>query len=783
MIVAIDGPAGVGKSTISGQIARDNDFFNLNSGNFYRAITLFILENFINREDDKELEKAARSCSLEIKNGRLYLNDLDVEERLHTDSIDACVAQISAVVSIRHIVNENLGSIGKTINLVAEGRDMTTVVFPHAEVKIFLDASPEIRAKRRKDQGTSNQSLDEIIESIKARDMIDRNKKEGSLIIADDALYLDTSDLTIEEVCEKVTEKIKDNRLRSQENGTIMAEMDAKTLDSNQQELQEQYLKGLDSLEEGQLVDGDVIQVDSDYVYIDIGYKSEGKIPVEDFSEVPSTGDTISVVLVKKEGKNGEIVVSKKKADSKVIWKKLKDAFQEKTPVDGKIVKSIKGGFEVDFGTEFKAFIPISKVDISRVENPEEYIGLESKFLIERLYNEKRVNIVVSRREWLEKETEAKRKEFFENVNINDEVTGTVKSFTSFGAFIDLGGFDGLLHINDMSWGHVTRPKDFVKKDQEIKLKVIRLDPEENKINLSLKHFTEDPWSTFESRYNVEDIVKGNVTKLTDFGAFVEIEEGIEGLVHISELSWVKRIKHPQEVLSIGDECEVMILGYDVQQGRISLGIKQVLPKPWDSIIEQYPLGKIVKKTVKKITNAGAFIELEEGIDGFLHADDISWTKRIKNISSVLKEGEEVEVVIVGVDPEMRRISLGVKQLSEDPWCTLENAYPRGSVIDGEITNKTDFGLFVKVSGDIEGLIHKNNLTVHKDDDPEVELAKYNVGDKIKAAVTEINPERQRLSLSIKELKLKEQKAEISKYMHEEEDDSTFTLGDLLKKD
>ncbi|MBB6478795.1 small subunit ribosomal protein S1 [Spirochaeta isovalerica] len=781
--MAIDGPAGVGKSTISSKIARDNGFFNLNSGNFYRAITKYALNNDIDYNNEDELIAGAEACNFKIEEGRLYLNEVDVEDDLHTDQIDSLVAQISAVVPVRHIVNENLRRIARSMDLVAEGRDMTTVVFPHAEIKIFLDASPEIRAKRRKDQGVSDRSFEEIVESIKERDRIDRNKKEGSLIIAGDALYLDTSDLTIEEVCEKVTEKINDNRLKSQENGTSMAEMDAKTLDSNQQELQEEYLKGLESLEEGQLVDGEVIQVDSDYVYIDIGYKSEGKIPVEDFDNVPATGETISVVLVKKEGKNGDIVVSKKKADSKVIWKKLKDAFQDKTPVEGKIVKSIKGGFEVDFGTEFRAFIPISKVDISRVENPEEYIGLKSMFLIERLYNEKRVNIVVSRREWLEKEIEGKRNEFFENVKIGDEVTGIVKSFTSFGAFIDLGGFDGLLHINDMSWGHVTRPKDFVKKDQEIKLKVIRLEPEDNKINLSLKHFTEDPWSTFESRYNVEDVVKGKVTKLTDFGAFVEIEEGIEGLVHISELSWVKRIKHPQEVLSIGDEVEVMILGYDIQQGRISLGIKQVMPNPWDSIIDEYPVGKVLKRTVKKITNAGAFIELEEGIDGFLHADDMSWTRKIKNISSVLKEGEEVEVSVIGVDPESRRISLGVKQLSQDPWETLENSYPRGSVIEGEITNKTDFGLFVKVPGDIEGLIHKNNLTVNRDDDPEEILAKFNVGDKITAAVTEINPSRQRLSLSVKELKLREQKAEISKYMHEEEEDSTFTLGDMINND
>jgi small subunit ribosomal protein S1 len=754
MIVAIDGPAGVGKSSISSRIAEENNFFNLNSGNFYRAIALYVAENNIDYTNESILMEEIEKCKLDIRDKKLFLNDKDVDDQLHTDQVDSLVAQVSAVVPIRHFVNDNLRSISQSIDLIAEGRDMTTVVFPDAEVKIFLDASPEIRAMRRKKQGVSNKSIDEIIESIKVRDEIDRNKKEGSLIIADDVIYLDTSDLTIEEVCEKVTEKIIDNRIKSQEHGTNMAEMDAKTLDSNQQELQEEYLKELDSLEEGQLVNGDVIQVDSDFVYIDIGYKSEGKIPVEDFTEIPSTGDNISVVLVKKEGKNGEIIVSKKKADSKVIWKKLKDAFQDKPPVDGKIIKNIKGGFEVDLGTEFKGFIPISKVDISRVENPEEYIGLESKFLIERLYNEKRVNIVVSRREWLEKVTVVIRTYFFDKVNINDEVTGIVKSFTSFGAFIDLGGFDGLLHINDMSWGHVTRPKDFVKKDQEIKLKVIRLDPEENKINLSLKHFAEDPWSTFENRYSVENIVKGHVTKLTDFGAFVEIEEGIEGLVHISELSWVKRIKHPQEVLSIGDECEVMILGYDIQQGRISLGIKQVMANPWDSIIEKYPMGTVLKSTVKKITNAGAFIELEEGIDGFLHSEDMSWTKKIKNISSVLKEGEEIEVAILGIDPESRRISLGVKQLSEDPWITLEKNYPRGSFIEGEITNKTDFGLFVKVESDIEGLIHKNNLLVNKDDDVEVELAKYNIGDKIKSIVTEVNSSRQRLSLSIKELKI-----------------------------
>ncbi len=562
-----------------------------------------------------------------------------------------------------------------------------------------------------------------------------------------------------------------------------MGKMDAASAENNSQtQLQEEYLKAMDQLEEGQLVDGHVIQVDNEFVFIDIGYKSEGKIPLSEFKEAPEIGEIVSVVLVKREGKNGEIVVSKKKADAKVMWKELRDAFADHKTVKGKVVKSIKGGFEVDLGIEVRAFIPISKMDLHRIEEPEEYVGLESDFYIERLYNEKKVNIVLSRRELLEEKLTAAKKEFFENTAIGDTVKGVVKSFTSFGAFIDLGGFDGLLHINDMSWGHVNRPKDYVKKGQEIELKVIRLEPEDEKINLSLKHFSEDPWSTFEDRYQVEDVVKGKVTKLTDFGAFIELEEGIEGLAHISELSWVKRIKHPKEMMNIGDEVEAMILGYDIHEGRISLGMKQVMPNPWDEMDTKYPIGMRLTREIKKVTNAGAFIELEEGIDGFLHVDDLSWTKKIKNPSSVLKEGEEIEVSITNVDKEAHRIRLGVKQLSEDPWAELMKLFPKGSVIEGEISNITDFGLFVKVQGEIEGLIHKNNLSDDRDADPDELLGNFKVGEKIKASVIELQPGKQKLSLSVKEMKLREQKKEISKYIQDDDgDDSYNPFAELLK--
>ncbi len=550
----------------------------------------------------------------------------------------------------------------------------------------------------------------------------------------------------------------------------------------DQSVLQEKYLKNLDRLEEGQLIEGIVVQISDESVFIDVGYKSEGKIPREEFTEEPLIGQKVPVVLVTKEGKGGQVIVSKKKADVKVFWKNLRDAFDSQLPVDGTFVAAIKGGFLVDMGYEVTAFCPLSKTDVFRVNNPEEYVGIKARFIIDRLYTENQVKIVLSRRAWLERETETKREEFFKNTQVNDEVTGIVKSFTSFGSFVDLGGFDGLLHVNDMSWGHVTRPKDYVVKGQEISLKVIKLDEQERKINLSLKHFTPDPWTTFEDHYAVDDVVKGKVTKLTDFGAFIELEEGIEGLAHISELSWVKRIAHPKEILSPGDEVETMILGYDLEQGRISLGLKQVYPNPWDSIEVNYPVGLHLKRPVRKITNSGAFIEIDDGIDGFLHVEDMSWTKRIRNPASVVAEDVEIDVVVIEVDKETKRIRLGIKQLSDDPWKQLAGSYPKGSVIEGVVTSITEFGIFVRVEGEIEGLVSKSHLLEPgSEEDEDAALKKYKEGDTVKTLVSDVSPSKQRLSLSIREYLRNQQRAELSKYIHDDSEGSTVTLGDILR--
>ncbi len=544
--------------------------------------------------------------------------------------------------------------------------------------------------------------------------------------------------------------------------------------------LQEEYLKSLDGIEDGQLVTGTVVQVNNEYVFVDVGYKSEGKISTEEFSVLPQVGDNVTVLIVNKEGRGGQLIVSKKHADAKKKTDELKEAAETRVPVDGKFVKVIKGGFEIDLGSDYYGFCPLSKADVNRVEDPETLIGITDKFIIEKFHTNNKLKSVVSRREYLEEQIKKNKEIFFSKVQIGDIVEGTVKSFTSFGAFIDLGGFDGLLHLNDMSWGHVTKPKDFVKRGQVVRLRLINIDPETKKINLSLKHMSEDPWTTFASKYNVGDDITAPITKITNFGVFIEIEPGIEGLAHISELSWTKRISNPKELFNIGDVVQAKVLGYDLDKKRVSLGVKQLQENPWDTIAERYPVGMNLSKPVVKVTNSGAFINLEEGIDGFLHIDDISWTKKVKSMSAFCKEGDVIDVQVLKVETETHRVRLGVKQLEGNPWQTLRHDYPKFSIISGTVSNVTDFGVFVKVIGEIEGLISKFNLVAPEEEYTDEVLKKFKVGDPITAMVLEVNPAQQKLSLSIKEMIKRSEQAEVAKYMEGADDGDTATIGEMI---
>lgn len=779
MVIAIDGPAGTGKSTIAALIAKKLGVTFLNSGSFYRALTIALLDSEIDFHDESAALVFCKNQKLEYKNSRMFLNGKDIEDCLHDDRVSANVAQVSAIVPIRHLVNERMREITKCLSIVCEGRDMTTVVFPNADYKFYLDASIDVQAKRRFEQGVSGMSFEEIKEAIKKRDEIDKNKKEGALKIAQDAVYIDTSNLTIDNVCEIILAQIHNK-------GFAMEEMEVEKNDAPKDKFQsqlEESLNNLNSPEEGQIVEGTVIQVTDELVFLDVGCKSEGRLQVSEFAgKLPKIGDKVQVFLIKQFGRNGP-EISKTKADAKRMWKDVSQAFKDKTTISGTISKIVKGGFEVTLSGDIHAFLPISQSDSQKVEKPESLIGLESLFYVDRLYTDNKANVVVNRRKYLEEQIDKCREEFFNNAKIGDTVKGTVKSFTSFGAFIDLGGFDGLLHINDMSWGHVARPKDFVKKGQEIELKLIRLDPAEKRINLSLKHFSEDPWIHFEEKFHVNDIVKGKVTKLTDFGAFIELEEGIEGLVHISEFSWTKKINKASDMVKVGDEVECMILGYDIQAGRVSLGIKQVTENPWDTITEKYPVGTKVSGKVVKITNNGAFVSLEEGIDAFLHADDISWTKKVKHPGSEFSVDQEIEAVVIDCDAESRRIRIGIKQLTENPWKQFADEYKPGSTLEGEITSITDFGVFVKAPNGIEGLVNKANLSESREIPFEEAVKKYKVGDKINVYVVDVNIAKEKVAFSVREFKKKQQRDEISQYMSKSnnDDDGAYTLGDFIK--
>lgn len=544
--------------------------------------------------------------------------------------------------------------------------------------------------------------------------------------------------------------------------------------------LQQQYVNSFQPVEEGQLLNGKVIEVGQELVYIDVGLKSEGRVPVAEFTELPEVGQSVDVVLLRKESRSGEVIVSRRKAEEQLLWRTLRTAAEQRTPIQGIIRRKIKGGYEVDLGAGTRAFVPFSKVDIMRVRNEDDYLNLQTSFFVEQLFSKGRANVVVNRRDWLEQEIKNRREQFYDHAEIGDVVDGTVKSFTSFGAFVDLGGFDGLLHVNDMRWGHVASPRDLVEIGQQLTVKIIRLDREAQKVNLSLKHFTEDPWTTFEERFQVGDTVRGTVTKLTDFGAFVAIADGIEGLVHVSDLSWVKRVRHPKEILAPGDEMEVKILAYDLEHAKLSLGLKQLLANPWDDVAERYPVGRRITARVSNLVSFGAFLNIEEGIDGLLHVEDMSWTERVADPSTIVKVGDEIEVMVLMVDPRQRRIKLGLKQLTEDPWTTLARAYKKGSQITGTVSRKADFGVFVTVEGDLEGLISKNHLTTGESSFEEAAKA-LKIGDPIQALVLEINPQSQRLALSVRELRRRQVRAELVQYTHTDGSD-TVPLGDLVRR-
>jgi small subunit ribosomal protein S1 len=548
------------------------------------------------------------------------------------------------------------------------------------------------------------------------------------------------------------------------------------------EDFQTLYEESLKTLEEGQILRGTVIDITPDHVTVDVGYKSEGQIPMEEFLKRDKKvdvkiGDRIDVLLEKKESEEGLLTLSKEKADKIKIWRDISRSSREGEVLEGEIVGKVKGGLSVDIG-RILAFLPGSQIDLKPIRNLDALIGQRMKFKVIK-FNRKRNNIVLSRRVLLDEERKRLREETLKNLKEGDIVEGTVKNLTDYGAFVDLGGMDGLLHITDISWGRIGHPSEKLSVGDRIKVKVLHFDQEKEKVSLGLKQALPDPWESVPQRYRVGSRTKGKVVNVTDYGVFVELEEGVEGLVHISELTWSKKTKHPSKIVHIGDTIEVMVLDCDPAKRRISLGMKQVEPNPWALIEEKYPVGTKVVGRVKTVTDFGIFIGFDEGVDGLVHVSEMSWTKKIKHPGELYKKGQEVEAVVLNIDRKNERFSLGVKQLTPDPWKDVARRYRKGEVVAGKVTNVTDFGAFVELEEGIEGLVHVSEISREKVEKPSDVLK---VGDTLSAVVLHIDPHDRRIGLSIKLLKEKAEKAEIEKYISGQGSTSP-SLGELIQEE
>ena len=504
-------------------------------------------------------------------------------------------------------------------------------------------------------------------------------------------------------------------------------------------------------LSEGSIVKGRILEIKPQVVLVDIGYKSEGAIPSNEFEDEDiQVGDEVEVLLERLENDEGMVVLSKEKAAHRQNWEKIYHVFKDGGLVKGKIKSVVKGGLMVNVGVE--AFLPGSQIDIIPPKDLNEYVGKVFEFKIVKI-NDERKNIVLSRREVIEAERAEQRQKFLDGVTPGDKVIGIVKNITDFGAFVDLNGMDGLLHITDMSWGRLNHPSELLGIGQKIEVQILEVNREKERVSLGLKQLQNNPWENIEARYPVGQRVRGKVTKLVAYGAFVEVEEGVEGLVHVSELSWTKRIARPSDVLSVGQEIEASVLGINKEERKISLGVRQLDTNPWDDIDARYPIGTQMKRAVRNLTAYGAFVELEEGIDGMIHVSDLSWTRKINHPSELLKKGQEVDAVVLGIDKANQRISLGMKQLDTDPWSIIDTRFKVGDVVKGRVAKIASFGAFIELEDDIDGLVHISQISEER---IEKVKDKLNVGDEVEARVIKVDKVERRIGLSVKAMNYSE---------------------------
>ena len=779
-IITIDGPSGAGKSTVAKLIADKLGFKYLDTGAMYRAVTLYMIENQVDIKNEEEVINALNKLNIGFdSNYRIYLDSQDITEDIRKEKVVKFVSEVSAISSVRRKMADLQRDIAKESNYILDGRDAGSVVFPNADYKFYLEASLEERAKRRYKEELSKEvdiSFEAVKESIKKRDEYDSNRKDSPLVVPENAIIIDTTNMTIDEVAEEITDiflnkktisifDINSDNLRNREG--IMEDNNL----SNEQERNE-FLKAVEEFGEGDnnnsykvgnIVKGKIEKFDDSDVFINLNYKVEGKINRSEFEREPYIGEELEALIDSVDNDNGYFILSKAKLDKRRAQFVIEDAIKNNKSVKGIVKEVIKGGFNISI-MGYQAFCPFSQIEINKGIKDEEHIGKEYDF---KIIKRKGKDIVVSRRAYQEEKQNSNIETFLNNLKEGDIINGKVKNIERYGAFIGITeGLDGFLYRENMSWAKIINPKDIITRGEERAFKVLSIDREKHRVDLGLKQLENDSWVQFIEEYHVGDIIKGEVTNIKKFGAFVKVYDDVEGLIHISDLSWNSHVNSPSDFVKKGAYLECKILAIDVPERKLTLGLKQAQENPWDTVSRDFPVKSIVKCKPKRILKNFAVFELPNGLEGICDIGDFDWINSIVNIKDYIKENEDIDMVILSIDRDKQRIRLSHKHLKESPWRVFEKEHPVGSVVDGIVKAIVESGAVVSLENNLEGFMHISQIDLPKGANLEEALK---VGETYPFVVREVNQGKHRISLSRKDYMEAQTKKETQNYISKEE--------------
>ena len=779
-IITIDGPSGAGKSTVAKLIADKLGFKYLDTGAMYRAVTLYMIENQVDIKNEEEVINALNKLNIGFdSNYRIYLDSQDITEDIRKEKVVKFVSEVSAISSVRRKMVDLQRDIAKEGNYILDGRDAGSVVFPNADYKFYLEASLEERAKRRYKEELLKEvdiSFEAVKESIKKRDKYDSNRKDSPLVVPENAIIIDTTNMTIDEVAEEITDiflnkktisifDINSDNLRNREG--IMEDNNL----SNEQERNE-FLKAVEEFGEGDnnnsykvgnIVKGKIEKFDDSDVFINLNYKVEGKINRSEFEREPYIGEELEALIDSVDNDNGYFILSKAKLDKRRAQFVIEDAIKNNKSVKGIVKEVIKGGFNISI-MGYQAFCPFSQIEINKGIKDEEHIGKEYDF---KIIKKKGKDIVVSRRAYQEEKQNSNIETFLNNLKEGDIINGKVKNIERYGAFIGITeGLDGFLYRENMSWAKIINPKDIITRGEERAFKVLSIDREKHRVDLGLKQLENDSWVQFIEEYHVGDIIKGEVTNIKKFGAFVKVYDDVEGLIHISDLSWNSHVNSPSDFVKKGAYLECKILAIDVPERKLTLGLKQAQENPWDTVSRDFPVKSIVKCKPKRILKNFAVFELPNGLEGICDIGDFDWINSIVNIKDYIKENEDIDMVILSIDRDKQRIRLSHKHLKESPWRVFEKEHPVGSVVDGIVKAIVESGAVVSLENNLEGFMHISQIDLPKGANLEEALK---IGETYPFVVREVNQGKHRISLSRKDYMEAQTKKETQNYISKEE--------------